>query len=50
MEMFSSVKAYMRRHVAEIRAAEDPVVILLEACSCITTEMAQHWFAHAGYG
>jgi hypothetical protein len=43
------VKAYMRRHGAEMRAAEDPVQSLLEACGCITADMAKAWFVHAGY-
>lgn len=40
----------MRRHGAEMRAADDPVQAILEACGCITEEMAKRWFAHAGYG
>jgi len=48
-ESFSTLKAYMRRHGAEMRAATDPVQALLEACGCITGEMAKSWFAHAGY-
>jgi hypothetical protein len=45
------VKVYMQRHGAEMRAAADPVQALLEACRCITGEMAKSlaWFAHAGY-
>ena len=43
------VKAFMRHHGAEMRAAEDPVQSLLEACGCITSEMARGWFWHAGY-
>jgi hypothetical protein len=33
------VKAYMRRHVAQMRPAQDPVQSLIEACGCITAEM-----------
>jgi hypothetical protein len=39
----------MRRHGAEMRAAEDPVLSLMEACGCITAEMAQQWFIRAAY-
>ncbi|KAF7344640.1 Tc1-mariner class transposase [Mycena venus] len=39
-ESFSTLKAHMRRHNAEILAA---------ACGCITAEMAHNWFLHAGY-
>lgn len=39
----------MRRHATEIRAAHDPIHALLEACGCISAEMARGWFAHAGY-
>jgi hypothetical protein len=44
-----SVKAYMCHHAAQIRAANDPVQALLEACGCITAGMAEHWFSHSGY-
>jgi hypothetical protein len=44
-----TVKAYLRRHGNAIRAAQDPVMVLLEACGCITAEMAEEWFHHAGY-
>jgi hypothetical protein len=43
------VKAFMCRHGAEMRVAEDPVQSLLEACGCITSKMACGWFRHAGY-
>jgi hypothetical protein len=39
----------MGHHGVEMRAAEDPVQSLLEACGCITAEMAQEWFIHSGY-
>lgn len=39
----------MRRHGAQMHAAEDPMQSLIEACGCITAEMAQLWFVHAGY-
>ena len=42
-------KAYLRCNGAIIRDAEDPILILLEACSVITAEMAEGWFRHAGY-
>ena len=44
-----TVKAYIRRHGIDIQAADDPIAALLEACGCITAEMAEGWFAHAGY-
>ncbi|PBK91210.1 hypothetical protein ARMGADRAFT_932907 [Armillaria gallica] len=28
---------------------EDPILVLLDACGCITAEMALGWFQHAGY-
>jgi len=43
------VKAYLRRNGNAIRAAEDPVMALMEACGCIMGEMAEGWFRHAGY-
>jgi hypothetical protein len=43
------VKAYLRRNGNAIRAAEDPIMVLLEACGCIDAEMAEAWFHHAGY-
>jgi hypothetical protein len=43
------VKAYLRHHGNTIHAAEDPIMVLLEACGCITAEMAEEWFHHAGY-
>ncbi|KAL1942037.1 hypothetical protein VTO73DRAFT_6567 [Trametes versicolor] len=46
---FSKLKCHIRRHGAEIRVAPDPVAALYEACGCITGEMAEGWFAHAGY-
>jgi hypothetical protein len=46
---FSAVKAYLRRHGFIIRQDNDPVHTLLEACGCITAEMAKGWFRHAGY-
>lgn len=45
----ATVKAHLRRHGYEIRAEEDPIMALLEACACITAEMAEGWFRHAGY-
>jgi hypothetical protein len=44
-----AVKAYLRRYGAAIRAAEDPIATLLDACGCITAEMATNWFRHSGY-
>ena len=44
-----AVKAWIRRHWVEFRAAEDPEAMLLEACGCITADMAVRWVAHAGY-
>ena len=43
------MKAYIRRHGAQLRLADDPVAALMEACGCITGQMAEQWFAHAGY-
>jgi hypothetical protein len=44
-----SGKAYLRCHGGMIRGADDPILVLLEACGCITAEMAEGWFCHAGY-
>jgi hypothetical protein len=46
---FSVVKAHLRRHGFVIREENDPVNTLLEACGCVTPEMAKGWFRHAGY-
>ncbi|KAF8227802.1 hypothetical protein L208DRAFT_1110810, partial [Tricholoma matsutake] len=43
-ESFSIWKAYLRHNKAIIRDAEDPILILLEACSVIMAEMAEGWF------
>jgi hypothetical protein len=43
------VKAYMRRHGSEMLAAEDPIAAIMEACACITADMAKNWFLHVGY-
>ncbi|KAF7373112.1 Tc1-mariner class transposase [Mycena sanguinolenta] len=48
-ESFSTWKAYLRRHGQTIQEAEDPIAALLESTSCITAEMAEEWFRHAGY-
>ncbi|THU81439.1 hypothetical protein K435DRAFT_587474, partial [Dendrothele bispora CBS 962.96] len=49
-ESFSTWKAYLQRHMSAIHQAEDPILALLDAlASCITAEMAQGWFRHAGY-
>jgi hypothetical protein len=42
-------KAYFQRNRATIHDAEDPILALLESIACITGEMAQGWFKHAGY-
>ena len=42
-------KAYLRRNGTILRAAEDPIAVLLDSCGCITAEMAEGWFRHAGY-
>jgi len=41
-----SGKAYLRHHGGMICGADDPILVLLEACGCIT---AEGWFRHAGY-
>jgi hypothetical protein len=43
------VKAHFRRFGHAIRAAEDPITVILDACGCITAQMARGWFLHAGY-
>ncbi|KAF8238355.1 hypothetical protein L208DRAFT_1355350 [Tricholoma matsutake] len=48
-ESFSTWKAHLRRHGTIMRGAEDPILVLLEACGCIAAEMATAWFEHAGY-
>ncbi|KAF9470296.1 hypothetical protein BDN70DRAFT_766388, partial [Pholiota conissans] len=48
-ESFSTLKAYLRRHGFVIRQEQDAINALLEACGCITPQMAEGWFRHAGY-
>jgi hypothetical protein len=36
-------------HREEIHGAEDPIATLKELTACITAEMAEGWFRHAGY-
>jgi hypothetical protein len=43
------VKAYLRRHGHYLRQLHDLILALLEACSCITADMCEGWFRHAGY-
>jgi hypothetical protein len=42
-------KAYLERHGTLLRQAEDPILALLDSCGCITADMAEGWFRHAGY-
>jgi hypothetical protein len=42
-------KSYIRRNGTILRAAEDPIAVLLDSCGCITSKMAEGWFRHAGY-
>ena len=46
---FPAVKAYLHQHGFIICQDNDPINALLEACGCITPEMAKGWFRHAGY-
>ena len=46
---FVAGKVYICRNGTILRAAEDPIGVLLESCGCITAEMAEGWFHHAGY-
>ena len=48
-ESFSTWKAHLRRNGAILRNAEDPIFVLLDSVGCITAEMAENWFKHAGY-
>ena len=43
------VKAFLQQHGYEIRNDDNPEGALLEACGCVTGEMAKAWFRHAGY-
>lgn len=45
----SQGKAYLRRNANFVRAADDPILALLDSCGCVTAEMARGWFKHAGY-
>ncbi len=47
--IFETGKAYLRRNGPILRDDEDPILVLLDACGCITAEMAFGWFKHAGY-
>ena len=42
-------KAFIRRNGAILRNEEDPILMLLGSTGCITGEMAEGWFRHAGY-
>jgi hypothetical protein len=37
-------------HGFQIQANDNPEMALMEACGCITAEMAQSWFRHAIFG
>ena len=49
VDIFLSVKAFLRRHGYTIGRELDPIAALIEACGCITAEGAYGWFKHAGY-
>lgn len=43
-------KAHLRRNGAVLRNDNnDPILVLLDSIGCITGEMAEGWFRHAGY-
>jgi len=44
-----TVKAHLRRYGFLMRQDDNPEMALMEACGCITGEMARAWFRHAGY-
>jgi hypothetical protein len=44
-----TVKAFLHRYRYEICSDDNPEMALMEACGCVTAEMAQAWFKHAGY-
>ena len=54
-EMFSFVKAYIRRHGEQFRTMVEfgdeagPYMFLYEALSDVTAAYAQGWFYHCGY-
>ncbi|KAJ3900181.1 hypothetical protein F5879DRAFT_809644, partial [Lentinula edodes] len=48
-ESFTTWKMYLRRNAIMIQQAPNPMLALLDACGCITAEMATGWFLHAGY-
>ncbi|KAF9646556.1 hypothetical protein BDM02DRAFT_3099690 [Thelephora ganbajun] len=54
-EMFSFVKAYIRRHGEQFCAAVEsgdeshPIIFLYEALWYITSSHAHGWFTHCGY-
>lgn len=43
------VKAFLWQHGYEFWENDNPEGALMEACGCITGEMAKVWFRHAGY-
>lgn len=49
MNWFKTVKAYIKRHGHHLRKLPNPILALLEACSCITPDSCRGWFRHAGY-
>lgn len=48
-ESFSTWKAYLCCNGFTIQLAEDPMLVILDSCSCITGEMSARWFQHTGY-
>ena|SRR5271168_5614634 len=49
LQMILLGKSYIRRNAANLRTEEDPILMLLDSTGCITGEMAEGWFHHAGY-
>jgi hypothetical protein len=42
-------KAYLQCNSTVIYDTEDPIAVLYKSCGCITAQMADGWFWHAGY-
>jgi hypothetical protein len=49
MNGFKTVKTYIKHHGHHLRELLNPILVLLESCSCIPPDSSRGWFHHAGY-
>ncbi|KIK80252.1 hypothetical protein PAXRUDRAFT_159132, partial [Paxillus rubicundulus Ve08.2h10] len=43
-ESFSAYKAYLQSHAHQLQDNDDLMLVLLEACGCVTAETCKGWF------